>query len=197
MNIEKIKHLSFTNWCIRNSTSIYVIIILISFAGLMSYQRIPKELFPDIVIPTISVATIYPGASPQDMENLIVKPIEKQLKSINGIKKIKSNSVSDFAMIFAEFNADIDPKICKQRVSDAVDKAKNDLPSDLKDDPQVQEFDFSEIPILNINLAGDFPLDKLKLYAEQLKDKIESNKEITRVDIIGAVEREIQVNVDL
>jgi len=197
MNPGQIKQLRFTNWCIRNSTSIYVIILLISFAGLMSYQRIPKELFPDIVIPTISVATIYPGASPQDMENLIVKPIEKQLKSINGIKKIKSNSVSDFAMIFAEFNADMDPKICKQRVSDAVDKAKNDLPTDLKDDPQIQEFDFSEIPILNINLAGDFPLDKLKLYAEQLKDKIESNKEITRVDIIGAVEREIQVNVDL
>lgn len=197
MKLDHVKQLRFTNWCIQNSTSIYVIIILISIAGLISYQRIPKELFPDIVIPTISVATIYPGASPEDMENLIVKPIEKQLKSINGIKKIKSNSVSDFAMIFAEFDADMDPKICKQRVSDAVDKAKNDLPTDLKDDPQIQEFDFSEIPIMNINIAGDFPLDKLKLYAEQLKDKIEGNKEITRVDIIGAVEREIQVDVDL
>ncbi|MBK8955141.1 MAG: efflux RND transporter permease subunit [Saprospiraceae bacterium] len=197
MKLDHVKQLRFTNWCIKNSTSIYVIIILISIAGLLSYERIPKELFPDIVIPTISVATIYPGASPEDMENLIVKPIEKQLKSINGIKKVKSNSVSDFAMIFAEFNADMDPKLCKQRVSDAVDKAKNDLPTDLQDDPQIQEFDFSEIPIMNINLAGDFPLDKLKLYAEQLKDKIEGNKEITRVDIIGAVEREIQVNVDL
>lgn len=197
MNFEKVKQLKFTNWCINNSTSIYVFVTIITLAGYISYERIPKELFPDIVIPTISVTTIYPGASPQDIENIITKPIEKQLKSINGIKKIKSNSISDVSIISAEFNADMDPKLCKQRVSDAVDKAKGDLPNDLKDDPQIQEFDFSEIPILSVNIAGDFPLDKLKLYAEQLKDKIESNKEITRVDIIGAVEREIQIEVDL
>lgn len=197
MNFEKVKQLKFTNWCINNSTSIYVFVTIITLAGYISYERIPKELFPDIVIPTISVTTIYPGASPQDIENIITKPIEKQLKSINGIKKIKSNSISDVSIISAEFNADMDPKLCKQRVSDAVDKAKGDLPNDLKDDPQIQEFDFSEIPILSVNIAGDFPLDKLKLYAEQLKDKIESNKEITRVDIIGAVEREIKIEVDL
>ncbi len=197
MNLENIKQLRFTNWCIKNSTSIYVFTIIICFAGFIAYKRIPKELFPDIVIPTVSVATIYPGATPEDIENLISKPIEKQLKSINGIKKVKSNSLSDFSLIIAEFNADLDPKICKQRVDDAVDKAKKDLPTDLKDPPQIQEFDFSEMPILNINIAGDFPLDRLKIYAKQLKDKIESNKEITRVDIIGGVEREIQVNVDL
>ncbi len=197
MKLDNIKQLRFTNWCIQNSTSIYVFTIIICLAGLITYKRIPKELFPDIVIPTVSVATIYPGATPQDIENLITKPIEKELKSVNGIKKVKSNSLSDFSLVIAEFNADLDPKICKQRVDDAVDKAKKDLPTDLKDDPQIQEFDFSEMPILNINIAGDFPLDRLKLYAEQLEDKIESNKEITRVDIIGAVEREIQVNVDL
>ncbi|MBK6823996.1 MAG: efflux RND transporter permease subunit [Saprospiraceae bacterium] len=191
------KELGFTKWCIKNSTSIYVITILICFAGFVAYNKTPKELFPDIVIPTVSIATIYPGASPQDIENLITKPIEKQLKSINGIKKISSNSVSDFSLVIAEFNTDQDPKVCKQRVSDAVDKAKKDLPNDLKDDPQVQEFDFSELPIMNINIAGDFPLDRIKNYSELLKDKIETLKEITRVDIVGGVEREIQVNVDM
>lgn len=197
MNLENIKQLKFTNWCIHNSTSIYVITIIICLAGFVSYQRIPKELFPDIVIPTVSIATIYPGATPADIENLITKPIEKELKSVSGIKRIKSNSLSDFSLVIAEFNTDQDPKLCKQRVSDAVDKAKKDLPTDLKDDPQVQEFDFSEMPILNINIAGDFPLDRLKEYAEQLKDKIENNKEITRVDLIGGVDREIHVDVDL
>ncbi|MFZ1256359.1 MAG: efflux RND transporter permease subunit [Saprospiraceae bacterium] len=197
MNLENIKQLKFTNWCIQNSTSIYVFTLIICLAGYSAYHKIPKELFPDIVIPTVSVATIYPGATPADIENLITKPIEKELKSVSGIKKIKSNSLSDFSLVIAEFNTDLDPKVCKQRVSDAVDKAKKDLPTDLKDEPQVQEFDFSEMPILNINLAGDLPLDRLKVYAEQLKDKIETNKEITRVDIIGGVEREIQVNVDL
>ncbi|MBK9272177.1 MAG: efflux RND transporter permease subunit [Saprospiraceae bacterium] len=197
MELDHIKNLGFTKWCIANSTSIYVFTILITIAGIVAYNRTPKELFPDIVIPTVSVSTIYPGASPQDIENLITKPIEKQLKSINGITKVTSNSVSDFCLIIAEFSTEMDPKICKQRVADAVDKAKKDLPNDLKSDPQVQEFDFSEIPIMNINLAGDFPLDRIKGFAEQLQDQIESLKEITRVDIIGGVEREIQVNVDL
>lgn len=197
MELDQIKDLSITKWCIKNSTSIYAFTILISIAGIVAYNRTPKELFPDIVIPTVSVATIYPGASPQDIENLITKPIEKELKSINGITKVTSNSISDLSLVIAEFNTDLDPKVCKQRVSDAVDKAKKDLPNDLKNDPQVQEFDFSELPIMNINIAGDFPLDRIKFYAEQLKDQIETLKEITRVDIVGAVEREIQINVDL
>ncbi len=197
MNPSQSKQLGFTNWCIKNSTAVYIFTIIISLSGYIAYQQTPKELFPDIVIPTVSVATIYPGATPQDVENLISKQIEKQLKSINGIKKVTSSSISDFSMVMAEFNTNMDPKLCKQRVSDAVDKAKKDLPTDLKSDPQVQEFDFSEMPIMNINIAGDFPLDRLKSYSEQLKDKIETLKEITRVDIIGGVDREIQVNVDL
>ena len=197
MELDRIKNLGVTQWCIKNSTSIYVFTILITIAGLVAYNRTPKELFPDIVIPTVSISTIYPGASPQDIENLITKPIEKQLKSINGITKVSSNSISDVSLITAEFNTNLDPKVCKQRVSDAVDKAKKDLPNDLKNDPQVQEFDFSEIPVMNINIAGDFPLDRIKGFAEQLKDRIEALKEITRVDIIGGVEREIQINVDL
>jgi len=197
MELDRIKNLGVTQWCIKNSTSIYVFTILITIAGLVAYNRTPKELFPDIVIPTVSISTIYPGASPQDIENLITKPIEKQLKSINGITKVSSNSISDVSLITAEFNTNLDPKVCKQRVSDAVDKAKKDLPNDLKNDPQVQEFDFSEIPVMNINIAGDFPLDRIKGFAEQLKDRIEALKEITRVDIIGGVDREIQINVDL
>ncbi|MBL7799506.1 MAG: efflux RND transporter permease subunit [Chitinophagales bacterium] len=197
MNLDRLKELKFTAWCVENRTSVYIFTILISVVGAMIYKNLPKELFPDVVVPTITVATIYPGATPADIENLVTKPLEKQIKSINGIKKITSNSMSDFCLITAEFNTDQDPKVCKQKVTDAVDKGKKDLPSDLKNDPQVQEFDISELPIMNINLAGDIPLQQLKKYAEDLQDKIESQKEITRVDIIGGYEREIQVNVDL
>ena len=103
MNLEKFKELKFTKWCIENSTSVYIFTILICLAGWIAYQRIPKELFPDIVVPTISIATIYPGATPQDIENLISKPIEKQLKSINGIKKVTSSSLSDFSLVIAAY----------------------------------------------------------------------------------------------
>ncbi len=197
MITEKLKDLKITSWCIENKTSIYVFTIMITLAGLVAYIQLPKEQFPDVVIPTISVATIYPGATPDDIENLITKPLEKQLKSINGIKKVTSNSLSDFSLIIAEFNTSMEPRLCKQLVSDAVDRGKKDLPTDLTMDPQIQEFDIAEVPIMSINLSGDLPLDELENYGEALKDKIESLSEITRVDIVGGLEREIQINVDL
>ncbi|MFN8321399.1 MAG: efflux RND transporter permease subunit [Chitinophagales bacterium] len=197
MNTERLKELKFTSWCIDNATSIYVFITIIIVSGLLIYQSLPKELFPDVVVPTISIVTIYPGATPEDIENLVTKQIEKQVKSINGVKKVTSNSLSDVSIITVEFNTDLKPSECKQKVTDAVAKGKKDLPSDLKTDPQIQEFDINEMPIMNINLAGDFPLDQIKKYGEDLKDRIESMKEITRVDIVGGVEREIQINVDM
>jgi multidrug efflux pump subunit AcrB len=197
MQMERLKELLVTNWAINNRTSVYVLTIIISLAGLFVFNSIPKEQFPDIVIPTISVVTIYPGATPEDIENLITKPIEKQLKSVSGIKKVTSTSIQDVSIITAEFATNQKVPECKLKVSDAVDKAKSDLPSDLDNDPQVKEFDFSEFPIMNINISGDIPLDRLKKYAEDLEDKIEGLPEITRVDIVGGLDREIQINVDL
>ena len=161
------------------------------------YNGLPKELYPDVVVPQISIVTIYPGASPEDVETLITKPIEKQVKGLNGVKKVTSNSLSDVSIMTVEFGTDRDPAVCKQKVTDAVAKGKKDLPSDLKNDPQIQEFDINEQPIMNINLSGDFPLDQIKKYAKALKDRIESMKEITRVDIVGGVDREIHIDVDL
>jgi len=186
-----------SSWSIDNRTSIYVLAVIISLMGIFSYNSLPKERFPDIVIPTIYVSTIYPGASPADMENLITKPMEKRIKSINGVKKVTSNSIQDFSNIIVEFNTGIDVATCKQKVKDEVDKSKPDLPSDLKNPPGVQEIDFSEIPIMFVNLYGDYDLNKLKKYADEVKDRVESQKEITRVDIVGALNREIQVNVDM
>ncbi|MEX1189269.1 MAG: efflux RND transporter permease subunit, partial [Bacteroidia bacterium] len=197
MDKNHIKNFGPTNWAINNSTAIYIFTVLISIAGAIIFQRIPKEQFPDIVVPTVFVSTIYPGASPEDIENLITKPLEKEIKSVSGIKKITSNSIQDFALVQVEFNTGIDVDIAKQKVSNAVDKAKKDLPSDLKSDPDVQEVNFSEFPIMNINISGDFPLDQLKRYSDDMKDAIEQLPEITRVDLIGALTREVQINVDL
>jgi multidrug efflux pump subunit AcrB len=130
------------------------------------------------------------------MEQLVTKPIEKQVKGLTGVKKITSSSVQDFSSIIVEFNTDLDVKECKQKVKDGVDKAKRDLPTDLLEDPTITEFDISEIPIMSVNIAGDFSLDQLKTYAERVEDEIEEMREITRVDMIGALEKEVQVNVD-
>ncbi len=186
-----------TSWAIDNKISIYIATIIISLAGVLSYIGLPKEQFPEVVFPQIYVATVYPGTAPTDMENLVTKQIEKQVKSISGVKKMTSNSVQDFSNVIIEFETDVDVADAKRDVKDAVDKAKPDLPNDLPDEPQVIDIDISEFPIMNVNLSGDFNLELLKKYAEQMQDRIESLKEIRRVDIVGALDREVQINVDM
>lgn len=186
-----------SSWSIDNKTSIFIFTVIITLAGLLAYNKIPKEQFPEVVFPQILVNTVYPGTSPADMENLVTKHIEKEVKAISGVKKVTSNSVQDFSMVNVEFNTDVDVSDAKQKVKDAVDKASSRLPSDLPKPPDVMDIDISQVPIMNVHLSGDYDLQKLKKYADDLKDKIEELKEIRRVDIIGALEREIQINLDV
>jgi len=194
---NKFKEFFGTSWAIDNRTSVYVLATIISVLGLMNYYFIPKEQFPQVIIPYIIVTTPYPGTSPSDIENLVTRPLEKQLKSIADVKKITSNSVQDFGSIIVEFDPDLKIETAKQRVRDAVDKAKADLPTDLPADPQIMDIDLSAMPVMFINISGNYDLDKLKRFAEIAQDKIEGLKEITRVDIVGALDREIQINADI
>jgi multidrug efflux pump len=195
---KKYKEFFATSWAIDNKLSVYVLVFIISVFGIINYYTIPKEQIPEIVIPMVNVNSIYPGTSPSDMENLVTRPLEKNLKSISGVKKITSRSVQDFSAIIVEFNTGIEIKDAKQKVNDAVDKTKKDLPNDPSFiEPSVMEIDLSEIPIQYINLSGDIPLDRLKKYADALQDRIESLREITRVEIGGALNREIQINIDM
>ena len=194
---KKIKEFFATSWAIDNRTSIYVLTIIITMLGVLSYINIPKEQIPEIIIPTIIVNTPYPGTSPEDMENLVTRPIEKETKALADVKKITSKSVQDFSMIVVEFNPGIEVSEAKQRVRDAVDKAKTNLPTDLPKEPDIMQVDLSEIPIMYINISGDYDLQRLKKYADDTKDRIETLKEITRVDIVGALDREIQVDADM
>ena len=146
---KKFKEFKPTSWAIDNRTAVYVITILISLYGLNKFTTLPKEQFPDIVVPTISITTVYFGNSPKDIENLVTRPIEKQLKGISGAKvnKIQSTSQQDYSLIVVEFDTDVKPEIAKIKVKDAVDKAQTDLPTDLTSLPNVQEFSISDQPI--------------------------------------------------
>lgn len=197
MKFEEYKTLGFTNWCVENRTAIYIFTVLITLGGLFVYNNLAKEQFPDIKVPQIIIQTTYLGTAPGDIENTINKPIEKQIKSLTGVKRVKSNALQDFSLITVEFNPDVDVAVALQRVRDGIDKAKRDLPQKVDAGPTAQDVNFSEFPIMNINLAGNYPLDKLKDYAEDLQDAIEAMPEISRVDIVGALKREIQINVDL
>jgi multidrug efflux pump len=195
---KKFKQFGVTSWAVDNKTAVYIIAIIVTIYGLMKFNSMPKEQFPDIVVPTISVATVYVGNSPKDIENLVTRPIEKQLKGISGAKvnKIQSTSQADYSLIVVEFDTDVKTELAKQKVKDAIDKARTDLPTDLTQEPDVQEFAFSEMPIMFVNISGDYDAMKLKVYADKMQDKIEELSEVTRAEIVGAPEREIQVNVD-
>ncbi len=194
---EKHKEFKPSSWVIDNKIAAFVMTLILFVAGIQGYQSLPKESFPDISLPNIYVSVVYPGTSPKDMENLIVRPIEKECKSIAGVKKIKSNSLQDYCNVIVEFNSNVNIDIAKQKVKDAVDRAKTDLPKDLPKDPEIIDINFSDLPVMQVNISGDYDLNKLKKYADDAKEKLESMKEIKKVDIIGALEREIQINVDM
>jgi multidrug efflux pump subunit AcrB len=195
---EKFKQFGPTTWSIKNRTSIYLMMVFISLIGVTQFITLPKEQFPDLVIPKIYIQTIYVGNSPKDMENLVTQPIEKQLKSISGIKidKITSTSVQDYSAIIIDFDASEKVDVALQKVKDAVDKAKPDLPTDLTEEPTVMDINLSDLPIMAINMSGDYDAMRLKELADEMQDRLEELPQINRVDIVGAVEREFQINVD-
>ena len=186
-----------SNWAIDNRVTIYIVLVLLVVSGVVSYNSTSKEAFPEVKIPYFSVNTVYPGTSPEDIENLITRPLEKKIKTVDGIKHVDSSSKQDVSRIFVKFETDVDEDKCSQDLKDAVDEAMAELPTDLDREPQVKRIDVSEMPVLYINLSGDLSLPRIKELADDLQDEIEGLGKVTRVDIVGALEREIQVDVDL
>lgn len=185
-----------TNLALDNRVSVLVLMVLIIFLGISSYMSLPKESYPEVEIPTVYVGTVYPGNSPVDMENLITRPLEKEINTIDEIDNIQSTSVQDYSTIIIEFITGTDVQEALQKVKDAVDKANPELPTDLDRDPDVFELNFSEFPMLNINLSGNYSTEELNDYAEYLEDEIEKFTEVSRVDIRGVDEKEVKIMVN-
>jgi multidrug efflux pump len=192
-----IREFGLSSLSVDNQISVVILVLIITVLGLLAYRTMPKESFPEIVIPTVYVGTAYPGNSPVDMENLITRPIEKELKSINNVKSIKSTSVQDFSSIVVEFNPGVEISKAIQDVKDAVDKSKSELPTDLDQDPDVIEINTSDFPIMNINLSGNYTEEELKKYGEFLEDEIEKLPEISKAELRGTIEREIRIDADI
>jgi multidrug efflux pump subunit AcrB len=194
---EALREFGLTSLAVDNRTSVFLLTFMVMLFGILSYKNMPKEQYPEVSFPTVFVNTPYFGNSAKDIENLVTRPIEKELQNITGIKDIISTSVQDLSFITAEFDADLDIDEVSRKVKDAVDKSKSELPDDLDTDPQVFEINLSEIPIMTVNISGDFSMDELRSYAEYLEDEIEDIDEVSKVDIKGALEREVKIDVDL
>ncbi len=199
-NIEK--EFGLSSWAINNKTTIYMMIALILFMGVSAYFSMPRENFPEIKQTKIYISSIYPGNTAEDIEKLITNPLEDKLKTVSNVVEITSTSQEDFSMIIVEFDEDIIVEAAKQKVKDQIDTETSgeDWPTfnGAKVEPNVFDLSMSEeIPILNINISGDYPVNKLKEFGEYLEDEIENLIEIKQVDIRGAQEKEVEIAVDI
>ena len=195
--IQELKEFKLSSVAVDNATSVFLVAVMIMLFGLQAYLDMPKEQYPEASLPTVYINTPYFGNSAEEIENLIARPIEQEVSSVVGIKNIKSTCVQDFSVIVAEFDSDVDIDLAVQKTKDAVDKAKKELPSDLDQDPSVFEVNLSELPIVTINISGDYSMDDLRDYAEYIQDKIEDIPEVSEAEMKGALEREVRINIDL
>ncbi len=188
---------SLTNLAVDNGTSVFLLAIMILLFGLFAYDQVPKEQFPEVEFPQVYINTPYFGNSAADIENLVTRPLEKELQGVDGLKVIRSTSVQDFSVITVEFNSDEDFDDAVRRTKDAVDKAKPELPSDLDVEPSVLEINLSQLPIVTVNMSGDFPPEELRRYAELMEDELEEVNGVSEVNLKGVQEREIEIAVDV
>ena len=187
--------MKITAYALDHRMTVYVFVGISIIAGTLTYLSLPREASPDIAIPVVIVRTPYIGAAPQDVENLVTRPIEKELQAIENVKVIRSTSVEGTSSITVEFHPNVDLDDAFQRVKDKVDLAKIELPNDA-DEPAVFEINFSNIPMMLVALSGDYGLVRLKKIAEDLADRIETIPGVLEVRVAGGLEREVKVDVD-
>ncbi|MDG1037475.1 MAG: efflux RND transporter permease subunit [Polaribacter sp.] len=196
------KEFGLSSWAINNKTTIYVMMVLIFFLGVSSYFNMPRENFPEIKETKIYISSVFPGNTAEDIEKLITDPLEEKLKTVSNVVEITSTSQEDYSIVIVEFDESISVNQAKQKIKDEVDSQTSgeDWPTfnGAKVEPNVFELSMSEeIPILNINISGDYPVYKLKEFGEYLQDEIEDLTEIKKVDIRGAQDKEVEVAVDI
>ena len=184
-----------TDIAIRNRTTVAVLSLIIIVMGIYSYLTLPREAFPDIPIPYILVTTTYEGVSPEDVETSVTMKIEKELNGIRGVKEIRSSSAEGMSMISVEFTPDVPSDVALQRVRDRVDMAKGDLPQDAKESV-IKEINLAEFPIMLVSISGDVSPVQLKGIADNLQDILEAVPGVLKVDVLGALEREIRLEMD-
>lgn len=193
----------FSSWAVDNKTTVFVLTFIIVLLGIFSFFSMPRENFPEVVQNNIYISSIYPGNSAEDVEKVITKELEDKFKNVSGVTKVTSNSFQDYCLIVVEFDAKLTVAEAKQRIKDKVDEAKGDqdwpsLDSGSKVEPSVFDLNISEeIPILNINLKGNYPKFTLKQYAEDLKDDLEDIPEVKEALILGVDDNEVEVALDL
>ncbi|HUI90949.1 MAG TPA: efflux RND transporter permease subunit [Chitinivibrionales bacterium] len=184
-----------TKFALKNPVSVIVLAALLFITGMVSFGGLKRESFPEIKIPYIYVTTVYSGANPPEVENLITQKIEDKLDGIDGVKQMTSSSNESYSTIFLEFQPTVQVEDALRRVKDKVDQAKSDLPLDAEE-PITQELNFSTIPVANIAFYADYDMERLESLVNNLKDRMEKIPGVLEAKVLGKQEKEIAVDVD-
>jgi multidrug efflux pump subunit AcrB len=189
-------------WAISKSNIIYFLMFIFLAFGINAYNNLPREDFPEIITSEVFISTINPGNTPEDIERFITVPLEEAVKGVSNLVDIKSTSLENYSIISLEFDEEIEIELAKQKVRDEIDSviSGEDWPTfnNVKVEPDILSMSLAEeMPILNVNIQGDYPTEQLKKYAEVLEDRIEKLDEIKEVVILGAQDEEIEVAVDI
>ena len=190
------KQFRLSSFAVDHPTMVLVLTFIVLAMGLNAYVTVPKESSPEIVIPNVIVNTIYPGVAPKDIETLLTRPIEEELNTIGDVKEITSVSTEGYSSINVEFEAGVDMDEALAKVREKVDIAKPELPA-AAEEPQIFEINFSEFPIMQVNISGPYSLVRLRDVAEDLQDALEQIPTVLEVQRSGGLEREVKVDVDL
>jgi len=189
--------MNITSGAIKRHPMIFAFMFIIVLVGVDSYRSLPRESSPDVKIPFVMVMAPYAGTSPADMENLVTRKLEKQLKGLEDLKEMTSSSSYGMSSITLEFESKVDMSDALQSVRDRVELAKPDLPTDPRNDLIVQEVSAADaFPVMQVNLAGDLDLFVLKKMGEDLQEELEQIKGVLGIDLVGGIENEVQVDVD-
>jgi len=188
--------LALIDAALTRTRSVLMIFVLLLISGAITYANIAKEANPDITIPIIYVSMIHDGISPEDAERMLVRPMEKELKSIAGIKEMRASAGEGHASVTLEFVAGLDPKKALSDVRDKVTLAKAKLPSETEE-PEVHEVTMAnQNPAITVILSGPVSERGLLTIARALKDKIEGMHQVLEVDIGGDREDMVEILVD-
>ncbi len=187
--------MKITEYAIKHPLSVYFMILVVCLAGTGVYVSLPRESFPEVEFPLVMVHTIYPGVSPTDMEAVVTRPIETEIKSVSGIKEMRSSTSEGVSVIEVEFETGEDPFEALASVRERVDIARPLLPPEAEE-PLVQDIDFSEVPVMVATLSGPVGAERLTDVAEDVQEDLETILGVSQVSLIGGREREVQIQVD-
>ncbi|MGM0482718.1 MAG: efflux RND transporter permease subunit [Patescibacteria group bacterium] len=186
---------SFVNFFIENFRITYLLMVALVIFGVLAVIQMPKESAPEVDIPVVVITTPFPGAGAENVEDLITTPIENQVSGITEIENIDSSSQQGLSTVIIQFDVSADSSEMTAEVRDRVDRASSDFPAEAGES-SIRKISFSDVPIMRMALAGPSEPAELKVYADQLKEELESVRDVSQVSILGSPEREIRIRLD-